>query len=288
MNRIAFLFGLFTGTLCGQAFPEFGQPDTVACGGVERWAVKVLSDSAAATINFTPLPFTVNDFVQIATPTPSSSMKRVSGIEDKTYKIIARITIKKDESDEDIHLVFSDGTNTFIGEIPDPNCPDAGSTMHAMEYQKAKEFVDKYIGPGNVYNVNIPSVEVTGIAFIDPPHGQTGAAPNHLELHPILHLKFSGISNTSHAQNNKEVHFSPNPFLESTYLSIESSRELPPELRFELRTIYGQIQYIYPIVRDDMHHLGLEIFRRDLDAGMYLFEITSDGKVMYTGKLFVL
>jgi hypothetical protein len=28
--------------------------------------------------------------------------------------------------------------------------------------------------------------QVTGVAFFDFPHGQTGVAPNAIELHPVL------------------------------------------------------------------------------------------------------
>jgi hypothetical protein len=32
----------------------------------------------------------------------------------------------------------------------------------------------------------LPQCEVTGVAFFDFNHGQTGVAPNAIELHPIL------------------------------------------------------------------------------------------------------
>ena len=35
---------------------------------------------------------------------------------------------------------------------------------------------------------------VTGVGFFDIPHGQTGIAPNAIELHPVL--KFSAASCT--------------------------------------------------------------------------------------------
>jgi hypothetical protein len=36
---------------------------------------------------------------------------------------------------------------------------------------------------------NLP-VRVTGIGFFDFAHGQTGAAPNQIELHPVLDIRF--------------------------------------------------------------------------------------------------
>jgi len=35
-------------------------------------------------------------------------------------------------------------------------------------------------------------VEITGIGFFDRPHGQTGRAPNNIEIHPILSIQFLG------------------------------------------------------------------------------------------------
>src|SRR4030095_349319 len=37
---------------------------------------------------------------------------------------------------------------------------------------------------------NIP-VRVTGVGMFDFPHGQTGAAPNQIELHPVLGITFN-------------------------------------------------------------------------------------------------
>jgi hypothetical protein len=33
-------------------------------------------------------------------------------------------------------------------------------------------------------------VRVTGVGFFDKIHGQTGAAPNGIELHPVLGIEF--------------------------------------------------------------------------------------------------
>jgi hypothetical protein len=33
-------------------------------------------------------------------------------------------------------------------------------------------------------------IRVNGVGFFDRPHGQAGAAPNNLELHPVLEIQF--------------------------------------------------------------------------------------------------
>ncbi len=173
---------------------QTGKGMQTACGGTELWSLKVLTDPAASTVNYTPVASTVANLVALTTPTPSTTMPRTAPIETTTYIINCNITIKKTESDNDYHLVLSDGTHTLIGEIPDPNCTAALTSSHRAEFVAAKAFIDANIASGNVFTVNIAQVTVTGVGFIDPPHGQTGAAPNNLELHPILDIHFASAS----------------------------------------------------------------------------------------------
>ncbi len=162
-----------------------------ACGGTERWSVKVMTDALASSVNYAPLQSTVAGLLAITTPFPDPYMIRQAGIESNTYQITCNITVKKEETDADCHLVLSDGTHTLIGEIPNAACSTAVSSAHAFQYAAARSFIDAHIAMGNVNNVNIGQVTITGVAFIDPPHGQTGAAPNNIELHPILDIHFA-------------------------------------------------------------------------------------------------
>ena len=181
-------------TSIGETEDEDERSVETPCGGVERWSVKVLTDAASSTVNFTPVNSNLAALVGLTTPAPNAYMLRTGPIEKTVYKITCNITIKKFESDNDYHLVLSDGTHTLIGEIPDPSCTTAATSSHVSEYAAAKAFVDAHIASGNVSNVNIPAVTVTGVGFIDPPHGQTGAPPNNLELHPILDIHFASTN----------------------------------------------------------------------------------------------
>jgi len=173
---------------------EVDELSTTGCGGVERWDEKVLTDILANTVVLTPNLTTVAHLVLITTPTPNTTMPRYQPVEDSTYKVTCKITIKKAEADSDFHLVLSDGTHTLIGEIPDPVCTSVAVSSYASLFQACRNFINANIASGNVSNVNIPSVTVTGVAFVDPPHGQTGAAPNNLELHPIIDIHFASTS----------------------------------------------------------------------------------------------
>ena len=165
---------------------------TTGCGGVERWAVKVFTDPLTNTINWTPKPTSVAHLVAISTPTPNANMPRYQAVEDSTYIVKCMITIKKDEADSDFHLVLSDGIHTLIGEVPCPNCTSVAASPKIAQFIMARNWVVQNIGYGNK-NVNIPPVTVTGVAFIDPPHGQTGAAPNNLELHSIIDIHYTSV-----------------------------------------------------------------------------------------------
>ena len=160
------------------------------CGGTERWDVKLLTDPLANTVNFTPVQSTVAQLVKLATPKATKTMKRKSPVETTTYTITCNITLKKSETDKDYHLVLMDGDYHMIGEIPDPACPAAAKSHYLKQFIEARKFVEDNIGNGNVPKVKIARVVITGVGFIDPPHGQTGAAPNNLELHPILDIHF--------------------------------------------------------------------------------------------------
>ena len=148
--------------------------ERVPCGGVERWSIKVLTDSDTSTVNFNPIASTIDSLVQIVVPSHNGHTPRMAGIEDKVYKVRCHITIKKNEDDEDYHLVLSDSLgNTLIAECPDPTCVTVSSSAYVSQFISGRQFVDTNIAPGNVYNVNLPTVEVTGVAFVDVPHGQT-------------------------------------------------------------------------------------------------------------------
>ncbi|HEY4800160.1 MAG TPA: hypothetical protein VII99_13855, partial [Bacteroidia bacterium] len=156
-------------------------------------------------------PATIAHLVSITTPTPSTTMARYQPVEDSTYIVTTKITIKKAETDSDFHLVLSDGTHTMIGEIPDPICASVVASPHASQFQACRNFINANIAKGNVSSVNIGMVTITGVAFVDPPHGQTGAAPNNLELHPILDIHFATATEIAEYNLDDLISVSPNP-----------------------------------------------------------------------------
>ncbi|HWY38411.1 MAG TPA: T9SS type A sorting domain-containing protein [Bacteroidia bacterium] len=263
--------------------------ESVQCGGVERWSVKVLVDAAESTINFTPISTTVNNLVNIVTPAPSTTMPRYAGVEDKTYKFVCNVTLKKSETDNDYHLVLSDGTNTMIGEVPDPTCSAAASSAFTSQYLAARNFVDTYIGPGNVSSVNIAPVEIYGVAFVDPPHGQTGKAPNNLEIHPILSIQFASTTGVNVVEEKVlSVSVSPNPFRENLKVSVLSKAANLKRCSLQLFDMMANRVAEFDLTVKGKREISEVINTTSVAPGTYIYRIVNDGKPIYDGKLIAL
>jgi hypothetical protein len=163
---------------------------TASCG-VERWAIKTGTDADAGKIT---LQSTSNSTIAALTslPAPSSlpSNNRVQPTETTVFRLQATLTEYKLETDSDYHLVLSDGSgHTMIAEIPDPPCVGSGSPL-ASSIQKARsEFDAKYTPTSSFKTANVP-VTITGVGFFDFLHGQTGVAPNGIELHAVVDVQF--------------------------------------------------------------------------------------------------
>lgn len=262
---------------------EVGENGKVLCGGTERWSVKVLVDAAVSTINFTPIAANVAYMVGIVTPSPSTTMPRYPGVEDKTYNVSCKITIKKVESDNDYHLVLSDGTHTMIGEIPDPTCSAAASSAYVNDYIAARNFIDAHIASGNVSNVSLAPVIVYGVAFVDPPHGQTGAAPNNLEIHPILSIQFQGTTDIQTTTEILKVGVFPNPTTDKLTIQIDSKIDKLDDCEFQIFNSMGSLvkEIELPKAATNLEHT-MDV--KDLSNGFYYYRVTKTGKPLYEGK----
>ena len=164
--------------------------ERAACGiycGTERWSVKTLSDADRDKVNFAPKEATVGWLVSQQPPASLPADRRVAPVERQTYKVRALYVGHKLEADEDFHIVIADGedpSKTMIAEIPSPDCAGACASGHAEEFRKARAVI---MGLGD--QVSPLTLVVTGVGFFDFLHGQTGVAPNGIELHPVLKIE---------------------------------------------------------------------------------------------------
>jgi len=158
--------------------------------GEERWAVKTLSDSRAHLVNFHPQTTTVNRLRHKQRPSVGTDTPRLPGVERKTFQMRGRLVEFVTEDDRDIHLVIASPrhpSRTMIVEFPDVRCKGARQSIKKKPMRRARERLIAACGsPSSSFTQLHGKATLTGVGFFDLLHGQTGVAPNGIELHPIL------------------------------------------------------------------------------------------------------
>lgn len=188
------------------------------CGGIERWAVKVLADPGASQVDVQhPVPTSFDDLVHLPRPTvPSDQVTRTTD-EQSVRTVTGWLLTFKHETgksgDGDFHLVITDATlesthsgagwpespHSFVAEIPDPNCVSgADGTIAGPSLVQARldtvraKFLRQFPHITSGWNAIDPvRVRLTGVVFFDRPHGQRGRSLHGLELHPLLDIEFN-------------------------------------------------------------------------------------------------
>lgn len=166
--------------------PTFGQ----RCGR-ERWSVKTGTDAGANQIDLTnPQTATIADLIALQRPSPLPTDSRFEPTENTVFVVDATLTDFKSETDGDYHLVLQDDHgNTMVAEIPSPACVGAGSPFAARIATARSEFDTRLIAASYFQTAKV-HVQVVGVGFFDYYHHQHGAAPNNIELHPVLDIRF--------------------------------------------------------------------------------------------------
>lgn len=172
--------------------------------GKERWFVKTGTDASAKQVNITPQQSTIAALASLPAPhDPDSIPDREASTEFTVYQLQCTLTAYKEEQDGDYHLVLSDGEgNTMIAEIPYPGfCQDslwldqitqareAFNQRFGKPLDKLRELATVSEGVPMITKVSV-AVTIQGVGFFDRIHGQTGVAPNGIELHPVLSIAF--------------------------------------------------------------------------------------------------
>ncbi len=95
------------------------------------------------------------------------------------------------QADADYHLMLIDGAgHQMIAEIASPNCVGPGSPFSSGTARARAQFDARFTATSALKTANV-SVQITGVGFFDHLAGQTGVAPNGIELHPIIDIIFS-------------------------------------------------------------------------------------------------
>ncbi len=162
------------------------------CVGLMRWAVKTLSDSDRARVQFLqPVNTTIAALVGLPRPETLSATGRADPVELTVYRVEARLLRRITEADRDDHMIVADPRDTavtMIAEIPDPECPGACASGFGPRYAAARRklFNRMNSAVGDAHRLMV----ITGVGFFDYLHFQKGAAANGIELHPILDIEF--------------------------------------------------------------------------------------------------
>ena len=163
-----------------------------ACG-VERWSVKTGTDPQASSVALgSYISSTIYNFSQSARPASLPSNGRVAPRETTQYRLSGTLIKYVRESDSDYHLVIKDSAGrTMIVELPSTACVGAGSPF-GPGISLARQQFDARFTATTAFKTTSTAVTVTGVGFWDFLHGQTGVAPNGLEVHPVLNISIGG------------------------------------------------------------------------------------------------
>jgi len=160
--------------------------------GVERWSVKTGTDADVGKVNLNSTTSTTIVALRTpAAPNPIPANNRVSPWETTVWVINGTLTVYKLENDSDYHMVIADSAgNTMITEIPAPSCVGATSPFLSSIQNARAKFDAQLTATTSFQTANIP-VQIVGVGMFDFLHGQTGVAPNGMELHPVLDIIFN-------------------------------------------------------------------------------------------------
>lgn len=158
----------------------------ISCGGKDRWEIKTLTDKGSAFIDTNIVE--VGDISQLCSfVVPTTPRSQRSTLEMMVYQVDCKVREYKSEADGDYHLVLmdiDDTTLTMIAEIPDPTCSRVKKSKFNKCYKKSRKAFESYII--NSKKIQSGVYRIVGVCFFDKMHGQLGAAPNGIEIHPIL------------------------------------------------------------------------------------------------------
>jgi hypothetical protein len=164
-----------------------------------RWAIKTGADRDAQAVSKTQKDTTVDQLIAIARPevltrrqkNGQTTDRRLDPVETTLYRVRGAIVGYKLEPDGDYHIVIqgSSPDKTMVVEIPDPADVSASSRWIAEIKSARSAFAKRFPTVGKrIKRANV-SATITGVGFWDKKHGQTGVAPNGIELHPVIQME---------------------------------------------------------------------------------------------------
>jgi len=158
--------------------------------------VKTLTDAAAKSVSLSPKTTSVAALRALRAPQRLGG--RIPGVETTTYRIQARLVAMRLEGDGDVYLTVVDPKTheTMVVEFPAVACIREASAQVRQLMRNARAALIAACGepdPGSFTRVGGPAT-ITGVGFFEPSEGGSDAAPNGIELHPVLGFRMTECS----------------------------------------------------------------------------------------------
>ena len=124
-----------------------------------------------------------------AAPNPIPGTRRVPPHETTVYAIAGH---SRSTSSKTIRLpcrLQDAAGNTIIAKLVCACCVGDISPFKSLITSTRQKFDERLTVTGNFQTANLP-VFIRGVGFFDSPRDAAGAAPNDVELHPVLDIRF--------------------------------------------------------------------------------------------------
>jgi hypothetical protein len=182
----------------GRSQAPLGAARATRCPGTFRWPVKTMTDPSArgSWASARPTATTVYALVQRRDRPRrlTASTPRQRGAERTIFRVHARLVAARasdsSSGDGDIRLVVADPTTgeTMVAAFPDPNCAPASRSRKRSQMTTARvSFIARcQFPPLGRFGTLHGTATITGVGFYAAKGNGRGAAPNGIELHPVL------------------------------------------------------------------------------------------------------
>ncbi|MEO9532527.1 MAG: hypothetical protein ABJG68_07650 [Crocinitomicaceae bacterium] len=183
VKLILFLFLLSTFTFSCKK----GKNNPESCNGSStRRDIKLVIDEAADDVDTIPIFATIDSLGSVDLPKAKSDLERQE-IEKHVFTVTGTVEKVKKYRDGDYHIKLVDEDENFMNcESPNFGCSYAPDSRFFEQFKTVREWIEEHeeelVGK---------ELTITGVGFIDIDHKYPrNAAPNEIELHPILDIGF--------------------------------------------------------------------------------------------------
>lgn len=190
MNRAkqALLFVIYFFLLTAVNFScNKGKNNSESCNGSStRRDIKIAIDAAAMEIDTIPIVATIDSLGSLDLPKAKKDLER-QDIEKHVFTVTGTVEKVKKYRDGDYHIKLVDENENFMNcESPNVGCKFISSSRFLEQFKTVRAFIEEHED-----DLEGKTLTITGVGFIDIDHKYPrNAAPNEIELHPILDIQF--------------------------------------------------------------------------------------------------